>query len=74
MYSHEPFLGAFWHKLEKGDFWFGDPIREGQIDDCLYCGGTGRNFYYSGCQCWACGDQKKKGRGTGKINYIKEEK
>lgn len=52
--------------MYEGDTWFGDLIRVGAPEDCRRCGGTGSNHYYSWKQCWACGDQEKDGRGTGK--------
>ncbi len=50
-----------------GDYWFGDKIREGSSDDCESCGGTGINHYNPFVQCWACGHEKRPGKGTGKI-------
>lgn len=49
-----------------GALWFADQVREGKAGDCLCCAGTGVNFYNPFMQCWACGDNRQKGLGTGK--------
>lgn len=49
----------------KGDHWFADQMRVGELDDCDKCGGTGVNHYYSWCQCWKCGEMDK----TSKVGY-----
>lgn len=66
-----PIFGGYQY---KGDYWFSGKIRQGEIDDCDKCGGTGINHYYFNCQCWKCGEMDKQdptgyklGRSSGKI-------
>jgi hypothetical protein len=47
-------------------YWFGGKVRIGEDGDCPACGGTGVNHYNPFMQCWACGNSKEKGRGSGK--------
>lgn len=49
-----------------GEFWFSNQVREGHPDDCEKCAGTGFGFHNPFRQCWACGDDKQPGQGTGK--------
>lgn len=53
-------------RTTPGEFWFGERVRQGNLDDCEKCGGTGTNFYNPFMQCWACGDRKQRGYGSGK--------
>jgi hypothetical protein len=57
---------VFGRTTTPGELWFGDRVREGHPDDCENCAGTGVGFHNPFRQCWACGDAKQPGKGTGK--------
>lgn len=67
--SDEPnWFGLGRSRLRKGEEWWSNRFQVGEPDDCEDCGGTGVNHYNPFLQCWACGDQNLRGKGSGKKN------
>ncbi len=44
-----------------GDVWISYVVREGKLEDCLYCGGTGQCHYNLFLQCAQCGQKNPDG-------------
>jgi hypothetical protein len=66
VFDHGTSRKVFRGMTYPGEFWFGEQVREGHADDCEKCGGTGAGFHNPFMQCYACGDRKLKGKGSGK--------
>lgn len=65
VFREDSYRQVFRHVTSPGELWFADQVRQGHEDDCTSCGATGVSHYNPFMQCWACGDRKMRGKGTG---------